>query len=98
MARVSLVVLATLFAISISVQNAIAQAASDLSSWNDGPTKESIVKFVEAVTDENSPDYVEPSKRIAVFDNDGTLWCEQPIYPQVEFIVSRRNMLKIILK
>lgn len=88
MARVSLVVLATLFAFSISIQNAFAQAASDLSSWNDGPTKESIVRFVEAVTDENSPDYVEPSKRIAVFDNDGTLWCEQPIYPQVEFIVS----------
>jgi len=62
--------------------------SSDLASWNDGPVKDSIVKFVQAVTDEKGPDYVEPAKRIAVFDNDGTLWCEQPIYPQVVFVAA----------
>lgn len=65
----------------------LAKGTSDLASWNDGPTKESIVKFVKSVTDKKSADFVEQEKRIAVFDNDGTLWCEQPIYPQVEFII-----------
>lgn len=59
---------------------------SDLSDWNDSPRKKAIVDFVKAVTDEKSPDFVKPSERIAVFDNDGTLWCEQPLYPQVVFI------------
>lgn len=70
------------------ISPAIAKGKSELSSWNDGATKDSIVRFVKAVTDKKSPDYVEPEKRIAVFDNDGTLWCEQPIYPQVVFIVA----------
>jgi len=60
-----------------------------LASWNDGPAKREILEFVAAVTDEGGAHYVEPAERIAVFDNDGTLWIEQPIYPQVVFIFDR---------
>lgn len=67
-----------------------ALALSDgLSSWNDGPTKSEMVAFVKAVTDTTSPDYVQPSARIAVFDNDGTLWSEQPAYFQLFFAMDR---------
>jgi phosphoglycolate phosphatase-like HAD superfamily hydrolase len=59
---------------------------TELSAWKDGPAKKTITDFVKKVTDEKSADYVKPSERIAVFDNDGTLWCEQPIYTQVVFI------------
>ncbi len=55
-----------------------------LSPWNDGATKSSIVDFVARVTKVGSQDYVVPEKRIATFDNDGTLWSEQPYYFQVE--------------
>jgi hypothetical protein len=51
-------------------------AGEALPSWNQGKAKQAIIDFVAAVTDEKSSDYVEPSKRIAVFDNDGTLWVE----------------------
>ena len=60
----------------------------DLDSWHDGPTKSAIVDFVARVTTEGT-DYVEPEARIAVFDNDGTLWCEKPMYIQLDFIVRR---------
>lgn len=63
----------------------LAQAAETLPSWNDGPSKKSIIEFVQAVTTEGSKDYVKPAERIAVFDNDGTLWSEQPMYFQVLF-------------
>ena len=67
-----------------------AMATTDLlPSWNDGSSKKSIVAFVEAVTDKSSPDYVQPSERIAVFDNDGTLWSEQPTYFQLYFAMDR---------
>ncbi|GCF06908.1 HAD family hydrolase [Dictyobacter arantiisoli] len=58
-----------------------------LASWRDGPTKRAILQFVEQVTDRNSPTYVAPAKRIAAFDNDGTLWCEKPSYTQELFII-----------
>ena len=64
-----------------------------LPSWNEGPAKTAIVDFVSRVTDEGSSDYVEPAKRIAVFDNDGTLWAEQPIYFQFQFAVDRIRAL-----
>ena len=67
---------------------AVAQT-DPLPSWNDGPTKQSIVDFVTQVTTEGSPDYVAPQERIATFDNDGTLWVEQPIYTQFAFAVDR---------
>jgi phosphoglycolate phosphatase-like HAD superfamily hydrolase len=60
-----------------------------LPSWNDGPSKQGIVEFVRDVTDANGAHYVEPSERIAVFDNDGTLWAEKPIYFQFFFILDR---------
>jgi phosphoserine phosphatase len=70
---------------------AVAQtAASDpLPSWNDGATKQSIVNFVGAVTREGSPDFVPVPQRIATFDNDGTLWVEQPFPVQLFFALDR---------
>ncbi len=56
-----------------------------LSSWNDGAAKQAIVDFVSAVTEEGGADYVAPADRIATFDNDGTLWVEQPMYVQLAF-------------
>ena len=55
-------------------------AAASLESWSDGASRDSIVGFVERVSDAASPDFVPPSERVAVFDNDGTLWSEQPLY------------------
>ncbi|WP_319500378.1 HAD family hydrolase [uncultured Draconibacterium sp.] len=61
------------------------QVKSDpLSSWNDGEVKTAISTFVSNVTDESSADFVAVEDRIAVFDNDGTLWCEKPLYIPVE--------------
>src|SRR5215475_9709337 len=65
----------------------IARAEEPLSSWNDGPSKKAIVDFVARVTKEGSPDFVKPEDRIATFDNDGTLWVEQPNYTQVTFAI-----------
>ncbi|MEZ0051593.1 phosphoglycolate phosphatase-like HAD superfamily hydrolase [Mycobacterium sp. MAA66] len=59
-----------------------------LQSWNDGPTKSAIVDFVGHITTAG-PDFVAPQDRIAVFDNDGTLWCEKPAYIQLDFLVRR---------
>jgi len=66
----------------------LAQAAQVLPSWNDGPSRQAIVKFVEAVTTQGDKGYVAPAERIAVFDNDGTLWSEQPMYFQVLFALA----------
>lgn len=67
-----------------------ALAQSDpLPSWNDGATKASITAFVARVTQDGGPDFVSPAERIAVFDNDGTLWCEQPLYFQLAFGLDR---------
>ena len=60
-----------------------------LLTWNQGAVKEAIVEFVEAVCDENSPDYRPPVERIAVFDKDGTLWCEKPMYIQFDYFLRR---------
>lgn len=58
-----------------------------LESWNEGPSKEAIMDFVEKTTNANSTDFVPENKRIAVFDNDGTLWSEQPVYFQLFYAV-----------
>lgn len=60
-----------------------------LPSWNDGAAKSAILNFVARVTKEGSPDFVPPADRIATFDNDGTLWCEQPFQVQVFFLIDR---------
>src|SRR5690348_6065848 len=63
-----------------------ALAQSDpLPSWNEGVVKKSITDFVARVTTPGGAEFVAPADRIAVFDNDGTLWCEQPVYFQVAF-------------
>jgi hypothetical protein len=63
-------------------EQALAQT-DPLPSWNNGAAKQSILNFVAAVTREGSPDFVPAPQRIATFDNDGTLWCEQPMYAQL---------------
>jgi hypothetical protein len=65
------------------------QAQDPLASWNDGPAKKSITDFVAKITKEGSPDFVPPAERIATFDNDGTLWAEQPLYFQLLFALDR---------
>lgn len=62
-------------------------------SWNDGATKRAITAFVEAAATAGAPTFVEPAARIAAFDNDGTLWSEQPIYFQVAFALARVKRL-----
>jgi len=68
-------------------------AADPLSSWNDGKAKQSIVDFVAKVTKEGSPDFVPVPERIAVYDNDGTLWSEQPVPVQFYFVADRVKAL-----
>jgi phosphoglycolate phosphatase-like HAD superfamily hydrolase len=60
-----------------------------LESWSDGTTKSAIVDFVSRVTTEGGPDFVAEESRVAVFDNDGTLWCEKPMYIQLDFLLRR---------
>jgi hypothetical protein len=60
-----------------------------LPSWNAGPAKDAIVKFVHATTDAASPDFVPLAERIATFDQDGTLWVEHPIYTQLVYCFDR---------
>ncbi len=57
--------------------------------WNDTPTKAAIMDFVAAVSDESSPKYVPPADRVATFDNDGTLWCEKPMYIQLDLVLRK---------
>ncbi len=64
-------------------------AADPLPSWNNGPAKKAIVNFVATVTNEDGENYVPPAERIATFDNDGTLWVEQPLNAQTAFIIDR---------
>ncbi len=71
----------------------VLHAADPLPSWNDRPAKQSIITFVERVTKPGSPDFVPVQERIATFDNDGTLWCEQPLPVQLFFALDRVKML-----
>lgn len=69
------------------------RAADPLPSWNETEAKSSIIAFVAEVTNEGSPGFVPPAQRIATFDNDGTLWAEQPIYFQLAFALDRVKAL-----
>ena len=94
--RVLLSSLAMLPALSVALRStsAVAQAQSDpLPSWNEGATKASIVDFVARVTTQGGPFLVPVEQRIATFDNDGTLWVEQPMYVQLAFILDRVKAL-----
>ncbi|MGB0717498.1 MAG: HAD family hydrolase, partial [Phycisphaerae bacterium] len=64
-----------------------------LRSWNEGEARSSIIQFVDSVTNPTSPSYVPPAERLAVFDNDGTLWSEQPIYVQLAFAIDQVKAL-----
>src|SRR5262245_14952118 len=74
--------------------SAEAQVADPLPSWNAGRAKQSILDFVADVTREGSPDFVPVPERIATFDNDGTLWVEQPMYTQLAFALDRVQALE----
>src|SRR5262249_11789736 len=78
---------------SLRAGPAPAQMQDPLPSWNAGPAKASITGFVARVTRPGSGDFVPVDQRVAIFDNDGTLWCEQPMYVQLAFAVDRVTVL-----
>ncbi len=81
-------------AAGIALPNFPAIAQDDpLPSWNDGKAKQSILDFVAAVTRKGSPNFVPAAQRLATFDNDGTLWCEHPMYVQLAFALDRVKAL-----
>ena len=79
--------------LAILALSALAQQRDPLPSWNEGAAKQAIVEFVKAVTHKGSKDYVARAERIAAFDNDGTLWAEQPMYFQLAFAIDRVKAL-----
>jgi len=85
--------LVTILAAALGCSSAVAQAPDPLPSWNDGAVKKSITDFVPRVTTAGSADFVPPDQRIATFDNDGTLWAEQPMYFQIMFAIDRVKAL-----
>jgi hypothetical protein len=92
--RVLLSTLAVMPALTGLLRANSALAQSDpLPSWNEGAAKSSITSFVARVTTQGGPDFVSPDQRIATFDNDGTLWIEQPMYVQFSFILDRVKVM-----
>ncbi len=93
--KVAVRCLACVLVVVISLVGPRSARAEDdpLPSWYDGAAKRAIVDFVEKVTREGTPDFIPPAQRVATFDNDGTLWVEQPIYTQVVFAVDRLKLL-----
>jgi phosphoglycolate phosphatase-like HAD superfamily hydrolase len=81
--------LAIVFGTILALGVASARAEDSLPSWNDGAVKSAILDFVQRTTMQGGPDYLPPEERIATFDNDGTLWVEQPVYTQVVFAFAR---------
>nr|WP_272210898.1 HAD family hydrolase [Marinicella sp. W31]MDC2876811.1 HAD family hydrolase [Marinicella sp. W31] len=92
MAALGRTLLATCF-LFLTITQAGAQQAEPLASWNDGDTKQNILDFVAAAADETDDAYVAPEDRIVVFDNDGTLWNEHPMYTQLAFMFDRLKAL-----
>ncbi|QDT90025.1 HAD family hydrolase [Gimesia algae] len=82
-----------LFLLLLLFVTQVVSAADPLPSWNDGPAKDAIINFVKCATNDGCPLYVPPQDRIAVFDNDGTLWSEQPAYFQLLFALDRVKAL-----
>jgi phosphoglycolate phosphatase-like HAD superfamily hydrolase len=83
-----LLLLSLLFIFS---DNSLAQ--DPLPAWNDGPSKKAIIRFVQETTQPGSKQFILPEERVAVFDNDGTLWSEQPVYVQIAFAIDRIKAL-----
>jgi phosphoserine phosphatase len=77
----------------VAMAPATVRAADPLPSWNEGASKQAIVKFVADTTRQGAPTFVPPAERIATFDNDGTLWTEQPLYFQLAFALERVKVL-----
>ncbi|MFC3616427.1 HAD family hydrolase [Lutimaribacter marinistellae] len=82
-----------LVALAAGLMTALPALADDLPSWRDTEAKARIIEFVETVTDPDNADYVTPARRVAVFDNDGTLWAEQPVYFQLLFALDRLEQM-----
>ncbi|TIL60561.1 MAG: haloacid dehalogenase-like hydrolase [Mesorhizobium sp.] len=89
MNRLSNIFVTALLVLFLTVINRSYAQTGALPSWNDGTAKTAITGFVERTTTEGNPDFVAPAERIAVFDNDGTLWTEQPVYFQFAFAIDR---------
>lgn len=89
----SKILVAAMFALGLTLNAPLARAQNPLPSWNDGNSKQAIIAFVTKVTKTGSPDFVPPAERIATFDNDGTLWAEQPMYFQLLFALDRVKTL-----
>jgi phosphoglycolate phosphatase-like HAD superfamily hydrolase len=87
--KVALLCLVGAFGVLMPLAGLAQQAGDPLPSWNDGPTKQAILDFVKTTTDPASPKFVPPEARIATFDQDGTLWVEQPMYTQVVYCLER---------
>ena len=87
----AMAVLPTSYALldATSAPGQTAASGGQLPSWNDGPAKQAIFDFVRGTTDRSSPHYVVPEERVAVFDQDGTLWVEHPLYTQVVYCLER---------
>jgi len=87
------IILVLFLVLSGCSKNIDTQIDNPLPSWNEGKVKKSIINFVKEVTDENNPNFVNLEDRIATFDNDGTLWSEQPAYFQLFFAIDRVKAL-----
>ena len=78
--QLTLILASLILVIATACTNQNHVSEMPLPSWNDGPAKEAILKYVADVTDEQGNNYIPAKDRIATFDNDGTLWSEQPVY------------------
>lgn len=78
--------------LQVAAQGSARESSSVLPSWKEGKSRAAIVDFVKAVSDPSSKDFVPAADRIAVFDNDGTLWCEKPYYTQLAFAIDRAKL------
>src|SRR5437868_15504664 len=84
------IVKSSVIAVTLTVLRLARVRAEDpLPSWNEGPAKQAIVKFVEDTTTQGSPQFVTPEARVATFDQDGTLWVEHPMYTQIVYCLER---------
>lgn len=92
-AKNSLLSSVCVLSVSLCFSSLVFAEADVLPSWNDGSTKTRIIDFVERTTEEGGADFVEPADRIATFDEDGTLWVEQPLYTQVAFVFDRIGVM-----
>ncbi len=88
-----LVRIAAILTLTVALAGCAADVTDPLPSWNDGAARSAITDFVARVVDPASPEFVPAPERIAVFDNDGTLWAEQPIYVQLAFAMDRVKAL-----